>query len=94
MTMTLDESLWDFPCQLPLKILGPAEAPLKPAVEIIVLRHAPEFDISSITVRMSRTGKHQSISIDVYVERKEQVLGLYTDLAKHQEETGHISHVL
>jgi len=92
--MKLDESLWEFPCQFPLKIMGPSEAPLRPAVETIVLRHAPEFDISTISVRMSRTGKHQSISIDVYVERKEQVLGLYTDLAKHQEETGHISVVL
>ena len=92
--MKLDESLWDFPCQFPLKIMGPAEAPLRPAVEAIVLRHAPEFDISTITIRMSKTGKHQSITIDVYVERKEQVLGLYTDLAKHKEETGHISVVL
>ena len=74
--------------------MGPAEAPLRPAVEAIVLRHAPEFDISTITIRMSKTGKHQSITIDVYVERKEQVLGLYTDLAKHKEETGHISVVL
>jgi putative lipoic acid-binding regulatory protein len=92
--MKLDESLWEFPCQFPLKIMGPAEAPLRPAVETIVLRRAPEFDISSISVRMSRTGKHQSISIDVYVERKEQVLGLYTDLAKHKEDTGQISVVL
>ena len=92
--MKLDETLWEFPCHLPLKIMGPADAPLREAVERIVLTHTPDFDISTLEIRMSRGGKYQSITINTFVTHKEQVLGLYTDLAKHQEETGHISLVL
>ncbi|MBV1872268.1 MAG: DUF493 domain-containing protein [Gammaproteobacteria bacterium] len=92
--MKLDESLWEFPCQFPLKIMGPATAPLRPVVEEIVLRHAPQFDTSTVSIRMSSTGKHQSITVNIYVERKEQVLGLYADFARHKEDTDHISLVL
>lgn len=92
--MNINEKLWDFPCQLPLKIMGPADAPLREAVERIVLTHTPDFDVNTIEIRLSRNGKYQSLTISTYVTHKEQVLGLYADLAKHQQDTGHISLVL
>ena len=92
--MELNEKLWDFPCQVPLKIMGPAEAPLQSAVEAIILTHVPDFDLSTLSIRLSRSGKYQSITVNVYITQKEQILGIYEKLAQHQENTNDISLVL
>lgn len=92
--MELNEKLWDFPCHVPLKIMGPAEAPLQSVVEAILLTHAPDFNINTLSIRLSRSGKYQSITVNVYIAQKEQILGIYEKLAQHQENTNDISLVL
>lgn len=90
----IDENLWQFPCQFPLKIMGPSHAPLETVVLSIVQTYVPEFNASHISIKASKTGKYQSLTAMIQLSDKSQVIGIYSDLAKHQQETDHISLVL
>ncbi|MFZ5559981.1 MAG: YbeD family protein [Pseudomonadota bacterium] len=76
-----NEALWEFPMHYPLKIMGEAQHPLREIVVNILRRHVPDFDPSTLTERASSAGKYLSLSVTLYVERKEQINGLYADLA-------------
>lgn len=76
-----NEALWEFPMHYPLKIMGEAQHPMREIVANILLRHCPAFDPSSLSERASSAGRYVSITATVYVERKEQINGLYADLA-------------
>lgn len=92
--MHLNEELWEFPCEFPLKVMGPSEAPLREIFGEIINKHVPEFNPSTLGVKKSRTGKHQSVTASLWITEKKQVLGLYKDLATHQENSTDISLVL
>lgn len=92
--MKLNEALWQFPCDFPLKIMGPASAPLKQVVSEIVLKHVPDFDPQTIQTKQSRNGKYQSITVKLFINNKEQVLGLYQDFDNHQKNSNDIALVL
>lgn len=76
-----NEALWEFPMHYPLKIMGEAAHPMREIVANILLRHCPDFDPTCISERASSAGKYVSVTATVYVERKEQINGLYADLA-------------
>ena len=76
-----NEALWEFPMHYPLKIMGEAQHPMREIVANILLRHVPDFDPSTISERGSSAGKYVSVNVTVYVVRKEQINGLYADLA-------------
>lgn len=76
-----NEALWEFPCQYPIKIMGLANEPMTQIVTDIVCRHVAEFDSATLELRASSGGKYVSITASLYIERKEQINGLYADLA-------------
>ena len=53
----LQEDLWVFPMDYPIKLIGVAGDELHGAVVEIMVKHFPDFDASSINVQPSRTGK-------------------------------------
>lgn len=77
----LREDLWVFPMDYPIKLIGLAGVELRQAVEQILLKHFAEFDVSTLTVTPSRTGKYDSITAKLYFTELEQVHALYADLA-------------
>lgn len=76
-----NEALWEFPMNYPLKVLGEAQHPLAQIVADILLRHVPDFDPATISMRPSSGGKYISISASVYVTHKDQINGMYADFA-------------
>jgi putative lipoic acid-binding regulatory protein len=85
-----NEALWEFPMHYPVKIMGEAQHPMREIVAEILKRHAPDFDVATLTEKPSSAGKYVSINATVYVERKEQINGMYAEFAAHQ----HIKMVL
>ena len=77
----LQEDLWVFPMDYPIKLIGNAGADLHGAVVGILVKHFPEFDEATLTVQPSRTGKYHSITAQLRFEELEQVHALYADLA-------------
>jgi hypothetical protein len=54
----LQEHLWVFPMDYPIKLIGHAGDELRVAVVDILQKHFPEFDGDSVKVQPSRTGKY------------------------------------
>ena len=77
----LQEHLWVFPMDYPIKLIGEAGAELRVAVVELLVKHFPEFDGESLRVQPSRTGKYHSLTAQLRFEELEQVHALYADLA-------------
>ena len=77
------ETLLEFPCAFPLKVMGLADEELSPAVLTIVRRHAPEFDDSSVEMRASSGGKYLSLTCTITATSKLQLDELYRELSSH-----------
>lgn len=77
------ETLIEFPCAFPLKIMGKAEDALAQAVLEIVARHAPGFDAATMEMRASSGGKYVSLTCTVQATSKPQLDALYMELTAH-----------
>lgn len=77
----LQEHLWVFPMDYPIKLIGDAGEELRAAVVDILVKHFPDFDDSTLKVQESRTGKYHSLTAQLRFEELEQVHALYADLA-------------
>ena len=81
----LNEQLWQFPCEYPLKVMGNAEHPLVDIVRDIVTRHIHDFDPAQITHRLSSTGKFISVTATMNIDNKTQIEQLYLELHMRKE---------
>ena len=79
----MTETLLEFPCTFPLKIVGKAEDGFAQTVLEVVLRHAPDFDSASMEMRASREGRYLSLTCTVNAKSREQLDGLYRELSRH-----------
>ena len=77
------ETLLEFPCAFPLKIMGLASDALAEAVLDVVLRHDPGFDGATMEMRASSTGKYISLTCTVTATSKPQLDNLYRELSGH-----------
>jgi putative lipoic acid-binding regulatory protein len=77
------ESLLEFPCNFPIKIMGKTQAGFAQAVLGVVLNHVPEFNADSMEMRSSKQGKYLSLTCVVYVSSREQLDNLYRALCDH-----------
>ena len=78
-----DESLLQFPCEFPLKIMGCGSADFREMVVELVSRHAPDLDETRISVRDSRAGRYQSVTVVINAQSRAQLDALYRELSSH-----------
>lgn len=77
------ETLLEFPCTFPLKIMGLAGDALAQTVLEIVQRHAPDFDGATMEMRASSGGKYVSLTCTINATSKAQLDALYRELSGH-----------
>lgn len=77
------ETLLQFPCAFPLKIMGKAQDCLADTVLEIVSRHDPEFVAASMEMRASSGGKYVSLTCTVTATSKPMLDALYMELTGH-----------
>ena len=82
-TLPAQETLLEFPCAFPLKIMGRSDCDLAQSVLGIVLRHAPGFDGKTMEMRASSGGKYVSLTCTVVATSKLQLDDLYRELSSH-----------
>lgn len=78
-----EESLLEFPCDFPVKVLGRASEDFVAIVTEIVTRHAPGLDEGQISTRPSRDGNFVSITFIIVARNREQLDALYEELSAH-----------
>ena len=77
------DTLLEFPCDFPLKIMGKADDGLAQVVLEIVTRHAPGFDGATMEMRASSGGRYVSLTCTVVATSKPQLDALYMELTSH-----------
>jgi putative lipoic acid-binding regulatory protein len=77
------ESLIEYPCDFPIKVLGKTQAGFAQAVLAIVRAHAPDFDGSTMEMKTSKQGKYLSVTCVVRATSREQLDELYRALCDH-----------
>ena len=77
------QSLLEFPCAFPLKIMGRAEDGFAQAVLEVVLRHAPDFDAATMEMRASSAGRYLGLPCTINATSREQLDLLYRELSAH-----------
>lgn len=78
---TLNEELWQFPMDYPIKLIGLAVPELRQEVVTILQKHFPEFDANTVEVQHSSKGTYHSVRAHLKFENKDQVHAVYADLA-------------
>ncbi len=73
--------LLEFPTDYPIKVVGRASDTLRPEIDAIIIRHAPDFDLSRASERRSANGNFLSISYTIRAVSAEQVTALATELS-------------
>ena len=80
-----EQSLIEFPCDFPVKIMGVRSDSFARSVLGVVLRHAPDFDAATMEMRLSKGGNYLSLTCTVRATSKAQLDALYAELTRHPE---------
>jgi putative lipoic acid-binding regulatory protein len=79
----VSDTLLEFPCDFPLKIMGATREGFAQAVVAVVLKHAPDFDPATVEMRPSKAGNYLSLTCVVRATSKAQLDALYGELTAH-----------
>jgi len=77
------QTLLEFPCDFPLKIMGKRQDHFAQTIADVVLRHAPDFDPASIEMRPSSKGNYLALTCTIRATSKLQLDNLYRELSAH-----------
>ena len=75
-----DDTLLEFPCDFPIKVMGAATDDFRSLVLGIITRHFGTQAEGSIEERPSSGGKYLGLTLTVRAESKAQLDAVYTEL--------------
>ena len=79
-----EQTLLEFPCEFPIKIMGLTRDDFAQTILEIVHRHAPDFDGATMEMRSSSGAKYLSLTCTINAKSKAQLDDLYRELSKHE----------
>lgn len=78
-----EESLIEYPCDFPIKVMGKVHPDFTQVLTEVVLRHDPGFDPATVEMRASKGGNYISVTFTVRATSREQLDELYRSLHGH-----------
>ncbi len=78
------ETLLEFPCEFPIKIMGLTRDDFAQTILEIISRHAPGFDGATMEMRCSSNAKYLSLTCTIIALSKTQLDELYRELSTHE----------
>ena len=80
---TPTDSLIEYPCDFPIKIMGPTQNDFAQTIVNVVIQHDPEFHAGKMEMRPSSKGNYLSLTATVRATSREQLDNLYRALSSH-----------
>ncbi len=80
-----DESLMEFPCSFPIKLMGRESVEFRQTVRELVEKHTGPIDDAAIQSSLSRNGRFVSVTITIVAESREQLDNIYHDATAHDD---------
>lgn len=75
------ETLFEFPCQFPVKAMGPNCDEMEAAVLGILRRHVDDITEGAVTIRPSKKGNYTAITVMITAHSKKQLDAIYMELS-------------
>lgn len=83
--MSDQETLLQFPCEFPIKVMGKAGLEFEATVLQIIRKHVPDLGNAAVTVRHSKDNNFAAITVMITATSKEQIDAIYFDLTSHDD---------
>lgn len=80
-----DETLLDFPCSFPIKMMGHDTPAFRQTVRGIVEKHAGPVDDTAVQNSLSRNGRFVSVTITVSAQSQQQLDDIYREVSEHDD---------
>lgn len=80
MDIPKEESLIEYPCQFPIKIVGLYASDYREKILGLVRVHAPDLNNEQVKERYSKNKKYLSLGITVHAQSREQLDAIYRTL--------------
>lgn len=77
------ETLLEFPCRFPVKVMGARHDDFAQTIHDITLRHAPDFVAADLDMRVSKNGNYLAVTVTITAVSKAQLDALYMELTGH-----------
>jgi putative lipoic acid-binding regulatory protein len=75
---------FEFPCDFPVKALGPNGDDFQSLILELVRRHAPEVSEDAVSVRPSSAGSYVAVTVLVRATSRGQLDAIYQELSAHE----------
>ena len=79
-----EQSLMEFPCSFPIKVMGKAADDFDMLVVEIIRKYHPDVTEGAVKTRPSREGKYISVTVTINAQSREQLDNIYLDLTAHE----------
>jgi putative lipoic acid-binding regulatory protein len=83
MNIPPDQSLIEYPCHFPIKVMGANVEGFVAAMVHVATAFDATFDASSVEQRPSKAGNYLGLTLSVFVTSREQLDELYRTLTSH-----------
>jgi uncharacterized protein len=80
---TSPETLIEFPCHFPIKVMGKVHEEFTSTVIKLIKQNNKSFDPSTIEMKGSSEGRYISLTCFVYVTSKPELDDIYRSLSSH-----------
>lgn len=77
-------SVYEFPCDYPIKVFGMAGEKFEKGVLAIIKKHVKKLDPKQIKKKLSSGEKYLSMTITIFAESQKIVESIYKDLKKNK----------
>ena len=78
------QTVLEFPCKFPIKVMGPATDAFEFAVIGIFRRHVPDLTEAAVKRRESSANKYASLTVTITATDKAQLDAIYQELNDHE----------
>jgi putative lipoic acid-binding regulatory protein len=80
-----DETLLEFPCDFPIKIMGRESTDFRKLARALVEKHTGPIAEDAIRNALSRNGSFVSVTITVNAQSQQQLDDIYREITSHED---------
>ena len=79
----VNESLFEFPCDFPIKVMGKAHPDFTDTIVSVVRQFDASFDATRVEIRPSSGGNYTGLTVTVRAHSRDQLDEIYRALTGH-----------
>ena len=80
-----DETLLEFPCDFPIKIMGKESLEFRALARSLVEKHTGPLADDAIQSSLSRNGAFVSVTVTIQAQNQQQLDDIYHEITSHDE---------